>query len=67
MLLRLIAGVNCMDGSILVVELTLATSVDGPDHIAKVAMAQVHAGTLAEQAVVELLLVLLGVGWCISD
>lgn len=56
-----------MDGSVPVVELTLATSVDGPDHIAKVALAQVHAGALAEQAVIELLLVFLGVVWRISD
>ena len=48
-------------------ELGLSTAVDGSDHVAEGLHADVETTGISEEAVVEGLLVLLGVGGCVSD
>ena len=48
-------------------QLALAASVDLADHVSKVRHAHVEAARVAEQAFVELLLVLFGVVWSVAN
>ena len=53
--------------SIFIVEGTLSTSVDSPNHISKVIHAQIEARALSPEATIKIGLILLGVIWRIPD
>ena len=53
--------------SIFVVEGAVTTSVDSSDHARERFHAEVHAGSLSEEAIIEPFLVNLGVVWRVPD
>ena len=61
------AECHCQCLSIVSVQFAFSTAVNGTDHVAKLAHANVETGGVAEEAVIELGFIRLCISWCISD
>ena len=61
------AECHCQCLSIVSVQFAFSTAVNGTDHVAKLAHANVKTGGIAEQAVIELGLIGLRICWRIPD